>query len=137
MSSQDRKLQDPALSAATVPVALKRIDDEVRMIALTVVDLDDADQEIRLNGQVIGFIHTAGRVFVALTGTRTDQAEECGQSLLWDRAAETLVNTFEQRHQPEEPAPRATVPEPALGDPDPDTGREPPRRRVGIHALSQ
>lgn len=133
MSSQDRKRQDPASSAATVPVALTRVDDVVRMIALTVIDLDDADQEIRVNGQVIGFIHTAGRVFVALTGTRTDRAEECGQSLLWDCAAETLVITFEQIHQPQELAPRLTVPEPALLQ----AGQEPPPRWVGIHALSQ
>ncbi|MDP3208615.1 MAG: hypothetical protein Q8M65_05655 [Rhodoglobus sp.] len=130
MSSQDRNLEDPASSAATVPVALTQVDDVVRMIALTVVDLDDAVQEISVNGQVIGFIHTAGRVFVALTGTRTDRAEECGQSILWDCAAETLVITFEQLHQPQELAPRSSVPEPALRD-----TREAPRRWVGIHSL--
>lgn len=131
MSSQDRNLHAPVPRAATVPMALTPVDDVVRMIALTVVELDDAVQEISVNGQVIGFIHTAGRVFVALTGTRTDRAEECGQSLLWDCVAESLVITFEQLHPPQELAPRSTVPEPSLRD----TGRQVARRWVGIHSL--
>lgn len=137
MSSQDRKLQDPTLSAATVAVPLECFDKVIRTISLTVVDLDDVVQEIRLDGRVIGFIHAAGRIFVALTGTRMDWAVECGQSLLWDKAAATLVTTFGQLPQPEEPAPRSTVPAHPIGDPDRDTGRESPRRRFGVHAMSR
>jgi|GEM_PF-5834317 len=45
------------------------------MIPLTRVVLDDVDEEIHLEGQVIGFIHRDGRIFVALTGSRIDRAE--------------------------------------------------------------
>jgi hypothetical protein len=32
-------------------------------------------------------VQRASRIFVALTGRRTDRAEECGQYLFWDQAA--------------------------------------------------
>ena len=59
MSSLDETLQDPAVSAVTVPLRLEWSDDVIRVIPLTVLDLGNVVQEIRLNAQVIGFIHRA------------------------------------------------------------------------------
>jgi hypothetical protein len=46
---------------------------------------------ISTDDDVIGYICSVGPVFVALAGARLDRAEECGQSRLWDKAAEQLL----------------------------------------------
>lgn len=51
---------------------------------------DDVDA-VRRDGNTIGYIRQVGRVFVALRGRRLDYAVECGQSLLWDKAAMALL----------------------------------------------
>jgi hypothetical protein len=60
-------------------------------VKLMVVPRSDDLEEIDADRHVLGYIHRAGRVFVALAGERLDRAEECGQSLLWDRAAADVV----------------------------------------------
>ncbi|MEO8907289.1 MAG: hypothetical protein ABI310_04345 [Microbacteriaceae bacterium] len=79
------------VKAVTVPLRVAWSDYRIKTIPIVVADVDDLNCEIRCQGQVLGFIHRAGRVFVALRGTRLDRAEECGQSLLWDIAAGKLV----------------------------------------------
>jgi len=136
MSSLDKTLQDPAFSAVTVPLRLAWFHDVIRIIPLTVVDLGNVVQEIRLDGQVIGFIHRAGHIFVALSGAQMDRAEECGQSLLWDKAAAALVITLGRIPEPEESAARSTASEPAV-DPGRDISRESPRRPSRIRAIAR
>lgn len=82
--------QDSALKTVTVSV-LVEWRDGIRTIHSTVVPPDGLTEEIRLDGRVIGFIHRAGRIFVALNGARLDRAVECGQSLLWDKVATQLI----------------------------------------------
>ena len=136
MSSLDEILQDPALSAVTVPLRLEWSDDVIRVIPLTVIDLGNVVQEIRLNGQVIGFIHRVDHIFVALSGARVDRAEECGQSLLWDKAAATLVTTLGQTPEPEKSVARATAWERSV-DPGHDTSPQSARRPSRIHAITR
>lgn len=77
---------------------------DVKTVRLTALSHDGlTTEEIRLHGHVIGFIHCAGLVFVALAGTRLDQAVECDQSLVWDEAAARLI--IESGLFPEEQAP--------------------------------
>ena len=136
MSSLDKTLQDPASSAVTVPLRLEWSDDVIRVIPLTVLDLGNVVQEIRLNAQVIGFIHRADHIFVALSGARRDRAEECGQSLLWDKAAATLVTTLGQTPEPEKSAARATAWERSV-DPGHDTSPQSARGPSRIHAITR
>jgi hypothetical protein len=65
--------------------------DRLDTVELVVVHRDDELDEIDLDRRILGYIQQAGSVFVALLGERLDRAEECGQSLLWDRAAAYLV----------------------------------------------
>lgn len=46
---------------------------------------------VSVNGRVIGFVYSAGRVSVALAGPRVDQAVECAQALCWGAAVAQLV----------------------------------------------
>lgn len=65
--------------------------DRIETVRLMVVPKGDDFEEIDVDRRVLGYIHQAGNVFVALAGERLDRAEECGQSLLWDKAAADLV----------------------------------------------
>ena len=67
--------------------------DAIETVDLVVVPRDEELDEIDLDRHVLGYIQQAGRVFVALVGERLDRAEECGQSLLWDKAAADLVRS--------------------------------------------
>jgi len=67
--------------------------DQIEIVDLVVVPRDDELAEIDLDRHVLGYIQQAGHVFVALVGERLDRAEECGQSLLWDKAAAQLVRS--------------------------------------------
>jgi hypothetical protein len=97
-----REIVETPPVAATVPLRLEWFDGGVGTVRLTVIDLDDLTQEIALDGQTIGFIGRAHGVFVALTGTRLDRAEECSQSLLWDKSAAILVALSGHRPEREE-----------------------------------
>lgn len=77
--------------------------DEVKTVRLTALPHGGLTEEIRLHGHVIGFIHCAGLIFVALAGARLDQAVECDQSLSWDEAAARLI--IESGLFPEEQTP--------------------------------
>jgi hypothetical protein len=70
---------------------------QLRTVQVDVIELDDLTEEIRLERHAIGLIARAGRIFVAQTGTRWDRAEECGQYLLWDKAAAIVVAHGGQR----------------------------------------
>jgi hypothetical protein len=74
-----------------VHVRMDREADQIDTVSLMVVPRSDDLEEIDADRHVLGYIHQAGRVFVALAGERLDRAEECGQSLLWDKAAADLV----------------------------------------------
>jgi len=111
-------------------------DDVIRVIPLTVIDLGNVVQEIRLNGQVIGFIHRADHIFVALSGARVDRAEECGQSLLWDKAAAALDTTLGQTPEPEKSFARATARKRSV-DLGHDTSPQSARRPTRIHAITR
>lgn len=117
--------QGEAFRTVTVPLRLEWLDGLIRTIQLTVVDLDDLTEEIRLDGQTIGFINRAGRIFVAQSGTRLDQAEECGQCLLWDKAAAILVTLLGRLPEPAEPDPRSAMPKHTSGYRDADTAHAP------------
>ena len=67
--------------------------DAIETVDLVVVPRDEELDEIDLDRHVLGYIQQAGRVFVALVGERLDRAEECGQSLLWDKTAADLVRS--------------------------------------------
>lgn len=104
MSSFDNSVEDSSVGAATVPLRLESPHNAMRIVTLTVVECDDLVQEIRCDGHVIGFIHRAGRIFVALAGSRHDRALECAQSVLWEKVASTLVAVREQdldTHKPD------------------------------------
>ena len=79
-----------------VRVRVDTDDDRIETVRLTVVPRDDELDEIDLERHILGYIQQAGHVFVALVGERLDRAEECGQSLLWDRAAADLVRSARQ-----------------------------------------
>ena len=81
--------------------------EEITTIQSIVLPHHGLTEEMRLNGQVIGFIQRAGRIFVALAGSRIDLAEECAQSLFWDTAAIRLIveSGLSQDEQPSHPAP--------------------------------
>lgn len=92
----EEKAAVTAEEAGTSFAALLRVewfDDRIIVLPMIVIDRGDSDYEIRIRGRLIGFIHRAGRVFVALTGTRLDRAEECGQYLMFDLAAGKLATT--------------------------------------------
>jgi len=40
--------------------------------------------------ETLGYVHTVGRVYVALSGSDICHAVEVGQSLSWDRAVEIV-----------------------------------------------
>lgn len=131
----DHVLQDRVLRTVTVPLRVEWSDDQIRTLQMVVIDLDQFTEELHLDGQTIGFIHRAGRIFVASAGTRFDQAEECAQCLLWDKAAAILVTTFGHLPEPEQPDPLAPAPQNTTGDPD--TGHTPARQRPVIHEMSR
>lgn len=106
--------QDWVSDTITMPVRMERCD-EIRTIEPTGIPLDHKTEEIHLDGRVIGFIHHAGPIFVALTGARLDRAEECGQSLLWDRAAARLVTESGDVKAVEDTPWRSVPPERASG----------------------
>ena len=83
-------LQGRVTETFTVAVRLEWRD-RITTIQPTVIHRGNTMDEIRLDGRVIGFIHRAGHIFVALTGTRLDHAEECGQSVVWDKAFALLL----------------------------------------------
>lgn len=89
--STDAAIADQLLPSVTVPLRMGRSDGGIRTVQIVVIDLDDLTEELRLDDHTIGFIYRAGHVFVAQSGTRLDRAEECGQHLLWDKAAAMLV----------------------------------------------
>lgn len=130
-------LEDRALNAITVPVRLEWFDDRIRTIQLTVIDLDDLTEELRLDGETIGFIGRADRVFVAHTGTRLDRAEECGQYLLWDKAASILVTRRVRRSEPEEHVTRVGAPERATDRNDGAPGQASTHQRSRAHEMSR
>jgi hypothetical protein len=58
---------------------------------VTLAHVGEDTDAISKDDDVIGYICSVGRVFVALAGARLDRAEECAQSQLWDKAAEQLL----------------------------------------------
>lgn len=76
-------------------ILLRMIDDsdELEIVPLVVSSIAPELEEIRNGETTIGFIERVGHLFVARTGERLDRAEECGQFLLWDHAAEELLHT--------------------------------------------
>jgi hypothetical protein len=129
--------QGEAFRTVTVPLRLEWLDGLIRTIQLTVVDLDDLTEEIRLDGQTIGFINRAGRIFVAQSGTRLDRAEECGQCLLWDKAAAILVTLLGRLPEPEEPDPRSAMAKHTSGSRDADTAHAPNRQSRPAYEMSR
>lgn len=130
-------LQVQALRTVTVPLRLERSDGVIRTIQLTVIDRDEWTEEVRLYGATIGFVERAGSIFVALTGTRLDLAEECGQCLLWDKAATMLVGIVGRLPEPEEPDPRTGAPAYAAVGRGLEAGHEPTRRHSRVHEMSR
>lgn len=123
MSTFDNSVEDSSVSAVTVPLRLESPHNAIRIVTLTVVECDDTVQEIRCDGQVIGFIHRAGRIFVALTGNRQDRALECAQSVLWEKVASTLVAVLEQDLDTQKPDALPIWP-PRAGDLDCEASRD-------------
>lgn len=52
--------------------------------------IGDARYEVRIGGQVAGFIDVVGAVYVVLSGSRYDRAEEVVQTLVWSTATAAL-----------------------------------------------
>ncbi|MFJ6680150.1 hypothetical protein ACIQLK_13630 [Microbacterium sp. NPDC091382] len=50
----------------------------------------DDRYEVRIGGEVVGFIDVVGAVYVVLTGPRYDRAEEVAQTLVWSTATTAL-----------------------------------------------
>lgn len=46
--------------------------------------------EVRIAGEVAGYIDVVGAVYVVLTGPRYDRAEEIAQTLVWSTATTAL-----------------------------------------------
>jgi hypothetical protein len=137
VASEDKAVQDRALRTVSVPLGLEWFVGRIRMIQIDVIDLDDLTEEIRLDGYTIGFISRAGRIFVAQTGTRLDRAEECGQCLLWDKAAAILVTLLGRLPEPEEPDPRMGAPQHTTGHHDGGTGQTPKHQPPRVYELSR
>lgn len=74
-----------------IDVRTEAADGHIETIQPTVIPLTATESELFLHGLPIGFIHQAGRIFVALSGERLDRAVECGQFSLWDAAAARLI----------------------------------------------
>ncbi|SEB85344.1 hypothetical protein SAMN04489806_1951 [Paramicrobacterium humi] len=99
----------------SVPLRVFGRDDALQIIPLDVRETADDLYVISRDSRRIGYIQRVGHVFVALVGERLDHAEECGQSLLWDKAATSLVEEADARSRRAMPAPeppaRAPFPE--------------------------
>lgn len=65
--------------------------DGIHPVRVTVTPCAEDIDRVKCDGRVLGYIYRTGRVYVALSGRRLDRAEECGQSLLWDKAAFELL----------------------------------------------
>jgi hypothetical protein len=78
-------------SPASLQVRAERSDGQIRTTQPVMVNLDDEDDEISVDGQVLGFIHRAAHVSMASAGTRVDRACECGQSVRWAQAISRLI----------------------------------------------
>lgn len=122
-------------SSQRLPLRLEWFDHRIRTIQLVVIDRDEVTEDLRLGGRTIGFVHHAGRIFVALTGSRLDLAEECGQCLLWDKAAAILVTTF--GHLPEQGQPDPSKATPAHRSGDRDGAHASVGRRSVAHEMSR
>ncbi|WP_147303960.1 hypothetical protein [Subtercola boreus] len=133
--SKGGALQDREFRTVTVPLRLEGFEGRIRTIQIAVTDLDNATEQVCLGGQTIGFISRAGRIFVALSGTRRDRAEECGQCLLWDEAATILVTGLGRQPEPTEPDPARIFPGRTTNQHAGDAGqprlRQPSRRQRG------
>jgi hypothetical protein len=136
ISLQEEALRDRALRTVTVPL-LEWFDGVTRTIQLTVVDLDHLTEEICLDGQTIGFIARAGGIFVAQTGTRLDRAEECGQCLVWDKAATILVALSGNHLELDERDPREEAQEHTSGSHDGETGQAPTLQQLRVHEMTR
>jgi hypothetical protein len=139
VASEDEALQDRAPRTVTGRLRVECFDGRIRTVQIVVIDLDELTEEIRLNGRTIGFICRAGPIFVAMTGTRLDRAEECGQCLLWDKAATILVTLMGGPPEPEKLGPLVGVPQRTTGDRDRDgdTGRALDRQLLRVHEMSR
>jgi hypothetical protein len=75
-----------------VPLRIAHDTTEVEIISLTILPIDTDLDEVRCDGNTIGFVRHVDRIFVALVGNRRDRAEEHGQFFLWDFAAQQIVH---------------------------------------------
>jgi len=59
--------------------------------------IDPDTTEVLINGEVIGYIHYDGHNFVASTGHRLEDAQQCGRTTdLWDHAVARLYGARNQ-----------------------------------------
>ena len=62
----------------------------ITVLDLVVKSVESDLDAVECDHHTLGYVQRAGRVFVSLVGERADRAEECGQYLLWDKAADRL-----------------------------------------------
>lgn len=103
-------MAEPPVATGPVTVQVDCADQKTRAIDTVVIVLDKDNDEVRIDDVVLGFVHHAGSVFVALAGERRDHATECCQSLRWDVAAAHLVRVNWELKHPVGPPKRENSP---------------------------
>ena len=74
-----------------VPDEYRRSVERVKGAIATSLRLSDELVQVSVGDVVVGFVESAGPVFVALHGPRYDRAVEVSQSLVFDVAAAALL----------------------------------------------
>lgn len=74
-----------------VPCAYRRSVERVQGATATSLRLSDELVQVSIGNAVVGFVESAGPVFVALHGPRYDRAVEVSQSLVFDVSAAALL----------------------------------------------
>ena len=108
-----------------VPHAYRRRVERVNGEIATSRQLGEELVEVCVGNTVVGYVETAGIVFVALHGSRYDRAVEVAQSLTFDVAAAALLSHVRvvdhlnaELAKPGEPAQRAEAPPKRKAKPD-------------------
>jgi hypothetical protein len=99
-ATADDRLRIVESAGRTVWLRLWGSNDELQVVPLNITEVGDDVDAISRGDGVIGYIRRVDPVFVALVGARLDRAEECGQSLLWDKAATRLLEETDSSGTP-------------------------------------
>ena len=89
--------QDMLALTVRVPVHTLLPGSDILEVPVVVHYLTPDTTEVLINGEIIGYIHYDGHNFMALTGPRIEDAQQCGRTTdLWDHAVARLYGAHQQ-----------------------------------------